>query len=38
MVFDSPEWAVTVLGSQAAFDKASEQGLQFEREALIPGV
>lgn len=35
-ILDSKEWAVTVLGSPAAFDKAAEQGLKLEREPLIP--
>ncbi|MFP4240580.1 MAG: insulinase family protein [Chitinispirillaceae bacterium] len=35
-ILDSKDWAVSVLGSPAAFDKASQQGLKLEREPLIP--
>ncbi|MDR2578020.1 MAG: insulinase family protein [Chitinispirillales bacterium] len=35
-VLSSEETAVTVLGSQAAFDKAESNGVTFDREKLIP--
>ncbi|KMQ49916.1 hypothetical protein CHISP_3203 [Chitinispirillum alkaliphilum] len=35
-VLTSDSWAVTVLGSSAAFDNASKQGAEFVRESLIP--
>jgi len=34
-VLSSKEWAVTVLGSQAAFQKAGDEGVMFEREKLV---
>jgi len=34
-ILSSKEWAVTVIGSQAAFEKAGGEGLTFEREKLV---